>query len=209
MIQAFASLYRADLWRFAARYVEVWVESRSLAGVVENDCRELAVSLYPSGGFASLSLTFEAAQEINRTLADSQCQRVVILYVGDFDPAGLTIDQAIERELRKHLIPALSLDFRRLGINADQIAAYDLPTKSRKTTDRRRPDIRETVEAEAMPAGELRRMLRAAIETYLPAGALETTKAAEESEREGLRSLGAWASVIGMDRAVERMGGRL
>src|SRR5450755_2405035 len=47
------SLYRADLWKDAGYYVEVWVESRSIAGVLQADCEELAVSLYPCGGFSS------------------------------------------------------------------------------------------------------------------------------------------------------------
>ena len=45
-------LYRADLWRNADHYCEVWTESRSLAGVIEDDVEELAVSLYPAGGFS-------------------------------------------------------------------------------------------------------------------------------------------------------------
>ena len=65
-----------------------------------------------------------------------------------------------------------------------QIAQYDLPTKPRKSTERRRLDIEHTVEAEAMPAGLLRRMLRDKIESFLPAGALAAAKVAEESERE-------------------------
>ena len=177
--------------------------------MIEDDCDELAVSLYPSGGFASLSLRFEAASEINRSLADAPIRRVVVLYVGDFDPAGVMTDQSIECELRAHLSESFSLDFRRIAINEGQIAAFNLPTKPRKPTDRRRPDIRETVEAEAMPAGELRRILRAEIECYLPEGALAATKAAEESEREGLRTLGAWATVYGIRETVERMGGDL
>ena len=209
LIAEFASLYRADLWRFAATYVEVWCESRSIGGVIEDDCDELAVSLYPCGGFPSLSLCYEAACEINRTLADAPIRRVVVLYIGDFDPAGVMIDQAAERELRAHLNESLSLEFRRIAINEDQIAAYGLPTKPRKPTDRRRPDIKETVEAEAMPAGELRRILRGEVERYLPEGALAVTKAAEESEREGLITLGAWTSVVGIKEAIERMGGDL
>ena len=209
LITQFAALYRADLWRFTGTYVEVWCESRSIAGVIEDDCDELAVSLYPCGGFPSLSLVFEAAQEINRTLADSPIRRAVVLYVGDFDPAGLTIDRTTERELREHLSEGIELEFRRIAINADQIATYGLPTKPRKATDRRRPDIQETVEAEAMPAGELRRILRARIEAYLPEGALAATKAAEESERAGLRTLGIWAGVHGIKESINRMGGEI
>src|SRR5262249_4194484 len=50
------SLYRADLWAQADHYVEVWAESRSIAGVIQADCEELAVSLYPAGGFTSMTL---------------------------------------------------------------------------------------------------------------------------------------------------------
>src|SRR4051812_22329586 len=53
---------RGDLWRQSDFYCEVWTESRSIAGVVEDDCRELAVSLYPAGGFSSLTLAYQSAE---------------------------------------------------------------------------------------------------------------------------------------------------
>ena len=51
-VRRMAGLYRADAWRDADAYVEVWCESRSIASVVQGDCQELGVSLYPSGGFS-------------------------------------------------------------------------------------------------------------------------------------------------------------
>ena len=63
-IRRMAGHYRADAWRHARAYVEVWCESRSIAAVVQRDCEELGVSLYPSGGFASLTLLYEAAEQI-------------------------------------------------------------------------------------------------------------------------------------------------
>src|SRR5688572_19175242 len=54
-LRAWQGLYRADLWAGAEHYVEVWCESRSIAGIIEGTCRELAVSLYPAGGFTSLT----------------------------------------------------------------------------------------------------------------------------------------------------------
>ena len=78
------------------------------------------------------------------------------------------------------------LTFHRLAITEEQIAQYDLPTKPRKPGDKRAPHVKETVEAEAMPAGILRQMLRDEIESFLPPGALDVVKAAEESERAGL-----------------------
>lgn len=185
-LRSVAGLYRADLWRDAEHYVEVWTESRSIAGVIQNDCRELAVSLYPAGGFTSITLAYQAAEYINETAAGKP---VTIFYIGDYDPAGVLIDLSIERELRAHLDESIELRFVRLGITAEQIAEHDLPTKPRKTTDKRSLHIAETVEAEAMPARILRDMLREHVEALLPANALAVAKAAEVSERRYLLTL--------------------
>jgi hypothetical protein len=176
-------LYRADLWRDADVRCEVWTESRSIASVLLADCRELAVDLYPCGGFSSLSFVHEAAEQHNQ----SEDQRpLVILYVGDYDPAGVMIDKALENELRLHLRDDIELDFHRIAINESQIEVYDLPTKPRKDGDKRSQQVAYTVEAEAMPAASLRHLVRFEIEYLLPDRALEVAKVAEASEREHL-----------------------
>ena len=185
-LRATAGLYRADLWRHADHYVEVWTESRSIAGVIESDCRELAVSLYPCGGFSSISLAHEAAGYINDVVIETD-RRPVIIYIGDYDPAGVLVDKALEAELRLHTSAPLS--FLRIAITPEQITEYDLPTKPRKPGERRAPEVQHTVEAEAMPANSLRSLLRDHVEMYLPPGALHAAKVAEISEREGLRQM--------------------
>jgi hypothetical protein len=185
-LRSISGQYRADLWQHSSCYCEVWVESRSIAGVIEELCEELAVSLYPAGGFSSITLAFEAARYVN---AVAEGKEVRVFYIGDYDPAGVLIDVALERELRKHLDPRISLTFERLGITAQQIIEYDLPRKPRKATDRRAQHIEQTVEAEAMPASDLRAILRAEIEALLPPDALVVAKVAEESERRYLTLL--------------------
>ncbi len=166
----------------AGVYVEVWCESRSIAGVIERTCRELAVSLYPAGGFSSLTLVYDAALHINESTADGEIPARVI-YIGDYDPAGVLIDQSIHSEFQKHLHPDVDLDFLRLAVTPGQIRELKLPTKPRKATEQRAQHVHTTVEAEAIPTGTLRAMLREEIEVNLPAGAMEATRAAEESER--------------------------
>jgi hypothetical protein len=179
-VRQMAGLYRADLWREAEYRCEVWAESRSIASVVHHDCMELAVDLYPCGGFSSLSFVHEAA-ELHNQLNDKR--PLVVLYIGDFDPAGVLIDQSLERELRTHLHRSIALDFRRIAINEEQVDIYDLPTKPRKEGDKRSQHITYTVEAEAMPARSLRSILRTEVEALLPSDALQVAKVAEESER--------------------------
>ena len=130
-IRAYAGLYRADLWEFADEYVEVWCESRSIAGVIEADCRDLAVSLFPAGGFSSLTLAYSSAMGINDA-TDNGRKAAHVIYIGDYDPAGVLIDLSIEKELRQHLHSAVDLSFHRIAITEAQIEQYDLPTKPRK-----------------------------------------------------------------------------
>src|ERR1700691_5394152 len=54
---------------------------------------------------------------------------------------------------------------------------------------RRALHIADTVEAEAMPAQMLRRLLREKVENFMPEGALSAARAAEEFERAGLALL--------------------
>lgn len=178
-VRSIAGHYRADLWRDADYRCEVWAESRSIASVLLTDCKDLAVDLYPCGGFASLSFVHAAAQQHNNY---GDKRPLVIHYIGDYDPAGVLIDVALERELREHLKPGIDLDFRRLAINEAQIEVFDLPTKPRKEGGKRSQQVAYSVEAEAMPARELRFLLRNAVESLLPENALEISKVAEQSE---------------------------
>lgn len=177
-------LYRADLWRDADVRCEVWAESRSIASVILEDCNELAVSLFPCGGFSSLSFIHAAAEHHN-TRDDGR--PLQILYIGDYDAAGVLIDVSLQREMREHLRSDIELRFDRIGINADQIDEYDLPTKPRKESDKRSLHIDCAVEAESLPAKILRGILRKKIEALLPFNALAVAKVAEDCERHSLK----------------------
>ncbi|MDJ0979252.1 MAG: hypothetical protein QNI87_12065 [Erythrobacter sp.] len=185
-LRAVAGTYRADVWRNADAYCEVWCESRSIAGVIQADCEAFAVSLYPAGGFTSMTLAYQSAEYIRRM---AQGRDAVILYIGDYDPAGVLIDQDIHQKLIEHLEEDVFIDFRRLAVTEAQIDAWDLPTKPRKASERRARHITETVEAEAIPASQLRRLLRQNIEALLPTDAVQMAKIEEASAREYLDAL--------------------
>ena len=179
-IRHHARAYRVDPWAETDHCVEVWTESRSIAGVIEATCREYALSLYPSGGFSSLSLGYEAAGQVQQVPGD---RPVEVVYIGDYDPAGMLIDQSIMTELGRHLGDILTL--HRIAVTEEQIAQYDLPTKPRKASERRRPDIKATVEAEAMPVELLLRLLRQQLDVFLPDGALEKAREREKQISDG------------------------
>ena len=178
-----ASLYRSNLWGEAGTYCEVWCESRSLAGVLQGDCNELAVSLYPCGGFASLSFIYESAMFMAKRSNGRQCH---IYYIGDYDPAGLLIDRDLESKLRSFLQDSFPLTFERVAVNHEQIQSFNLPTKPRKDNERRRPDILKTVEAEAIPVGVMRDMVRSKVEALLPPDALAIAREVEREEKRNI-----------------------
>ena len=174
-----ARFYRRNLWDSQDHYVEVWCESRSIAGVIQDACEKWQVPLYPCGGFASLSLVHSAAEYMDAVVGERD---IVIIYIGDYDPAGLLIDQKVLEELAGHL-PYHEIGFNRVAITEEQIDLMVLPTKPRTDTSRRRLDIQETVEAEAMPAATLRELLSDEIEGYIDPHELSVIQVAEESER--------------------------
>ena len=146
------------------------------------------MDLFPCGGFSSLSFIHEAAQQHN---ASQDTRPLIVLYVGDYDPAGVLIDKSLERELREHLRSDIDMDFQRIAINEEQVEQYDLPTKPRKEGDKRSQHLKYTVEAEAMPARDLRALLRLHVETLLPENALHVAKVAEQSERRHIAKMAA------------------
>ncbi|MGI8705153.1 MAG: hypothetical protein ACR2JJ_05075 [Sphingomicrobium sp.] len=180
--------YRADVWRDAEVYCEVWCESRSIAGVIQADCERLGVSLYPAGGFTSMTLAWQSAEYIR---AFAGRRPVVIFYIGDLDQAGVLIDLDIHRKLVEHLGDEVEIDFRRLAITQEQVVELDLPTKPRKEGDKRSPHVKRTVEAEAMPAHILRKLLVDNIEALLPPDAVEVAKLEEDSARDYFQELAA------------------
>ena len=89
--------------------------------MIRRTCSELGVSLYPAGAVVSETFIYEAAIEIEEI-----GNPAVLLYLGDFDPAGLLIDQDIAEKMRCHL-PGLRIALRRLAITPEQVDHYRLP----------------------------------------------------------------------------------
>ena len=187
-----ASLYRRNYWSQTDIYPQLWVESRSLAPTLAGTARELGVSLYPSGGMPSDTFVYGAA--VDAVL--SRREHIVVVYVGDYDPSGLQISECLETMLTEHLgnaaeyydLDVPELTFERVAINEQQIIDYALPTKPTKVAQsRKKYDIDQTVEAEALRPDTMRQIVADAFEPMIDRQALEQLRAIEAAERNGLR----------------------
>ena len=185
-LHAAARYYRRDMWSHAAARVEIWCEKQTLVGALEAVTNTYDIGLYPARGYPSRTFLYDCAEDIN--LADKP---TFIYYFGDRDPSGLNIEETIEAGLRRYAPDAL-IHFERLAVTAEQIERMELPTRPTKTTDTRAVGfVGGSVEVEAIPPDELRRMCLDAIEQHINGHEWRILQVAERSEREGLATLAA------------------
>lgn len=182
--------YRQDYWAEADEYVEIWIEKEALAGVVKPVVvDEFGLDLYVTRGFASVTYLQVAAEQI--MLED----RPVHVYLfTDYDPAGVNIADKVETELLERTGWG-DVHVERVAVTPWQIEAFDLPTRPTKRSRRKAPTRYEashgavSVELDAVPPDELRRLVTGCIERHMDPWRLEQMRMVERQEREGLARL--------------------
>jgi hypothetical protein len=184
-----AGLYRKDYWANSEVNVEVWLEKDALKGVliptVVNEC---GLGLHVTRRFASITYLQEAAEEID---ADGRPTYVYVLT--DFDPSGVVIAEKIEEELTERA-PLSDITVERLAVNREQIERWNLPTRPTKTSDTRARRFRQvhgtdSVELDAIPPDELRRLVKDAIDSHMEPWRLQQFRMVEREERQTLKSM--------------------
>ena len=180
-----AGLYRRDLWARSPYRLEVWCESDSIAGTLVDVARRWRVDLFPIKGQSSETFPYNATQ----AWLTEPWRRVVVLYIGDHDPAGLEIEKALYDKMDAFAGATGSMvyppSFIRLGVTWDQVLEHDLPG----TTPKKAYGYPLAVEAEALPPRLLRDLLDSAIAEYVDHDELGRLLAVEREERQGLYEL--------------------
>jgi hypothetical protein len=185
-----AAFYRRDMWAQQPRRVEVWCESDSISGVLNEVTYPLGVALLAARGQSSKAFVHDSALEFQRL-----GKPVTVLYVGDWDPTGLAIDRSVQERMERYTKDAVQIDFRRIAVTPDQIRTWGLTSHGTNAKDNnhnkfvaacREADLPvAAVEAEALPPRELRRLLENEIYDLVEDDDVwNTTIAAEVSERD-------------------------
>jgi hypothetical protein len=68
-------------------YIEVWVEKDALSGVLSIVTEEYHIPICVNRGYSSASAMFDSYKRFKRALEGGQ--KIVILYLGDYDPSGV------------------------------------------------------------------------------------------------------------------------
>lgn len=177
-------LYRRDLWQDQNAYVEIWLEKDALSGVLYDVTSYWDVPLMVCRGYASVSFLHGAAETIRYVNKPT-----FLYYFGDCDPSGRDIPRAVERSLRE-MAPDADITFEVVAVTDQQIAELNLPTRPTKSTDSRSKNFTgESVEVDAIPPKELKRMCRNLIEQHVDDEALAKHNNVERIERETLTTI--------------------
>jgi len=105
--------------------VELWLEKDSLRSLVEDLARRYRVSLQVERGFGSLSMFRDALVRGKERGVER------ILYIGDWDPSGLLIEEITGEEM--------GVAVERIALTLEQIKAYRPPPRPVNPRDSRTP----------------------------------------------------------------------
>lgn len=185
-----AETYRRDRMAGQDMRVEVWCEAAGMAPQLARVASRYGISTYSTGGFSSVTVTHEIAARA--LLFDGP---TVFLHLGDFDPSGQSIYDAMSEDAwmfvaqlrRDRGVPDAELRPVRVALTADQVDEYMLPTAPPKSSDTRsRNWSGETCQLEAMRPNEINDLLTGAIENTINVAAYREVVREEQAEREQL-----------------------
>ena len=175
--------YRRDLWQDQDAYVEIWLEKDALAGVLYDVTGHWDVPLMVCRGYASISFLWSAAETIKL-----EGKPTFLYYFGDCDPSGRDIPRAVEKSLRE--MSGADITFEVVAVTDQQIEEMNLPTRPTKKTDSRSKNFEgESVEVDAIPPKELKRICRSLIEQHIDEGLLGRHVLIENAERDTLTQI--------------------
>jgi hypothetical protein len=193
-----ATRYRQDYWADADEYVEIWIEKEALVGVIKPVVvNEFGLDLYVTRGFASVTYLQAAAMQIMR-----EDRPVYVYLLTDYDPAGRNIADKVEMELIERTGWG-DVYVERVAITPEQIEELNLPTRPTKRSNRKGSTRYEnthgavSVELDAMPPDELRRLVSECIERHMDPWQLQQMRMVEQEERQGLARLFAGGGEAG------------
>lgn len=167
--------------------VELWCEAEGMVPQMVRVAQKYDVTAYSAGGFASVTLTRHIAE---RALSDNK--PTVLLHVGDWDPSGESIYDAIVEDAQAFVwqlrrgrgVPGAEIRPRRVALTREQVEEYGLDTAPPKGSDSRSVNwFDETAQAEAMPPDVLADVVTEALEAEIDMDAYNDVLEEEEQER--------------------------
>ncbi len=180
--------------------VEIWTEKSTMNDVLQPLCEKYGVNLVAGVGEMSITQSVLLMERLKKT--QKPCR---ILYVSDFDPAGLSMPVAAARKtefLYRNQDMELDIELQPVVLTYDQCVEYKLPRTPIKETERRAGKFEErwgegATELDALESlypGELRKILEEHILRFYDESLNERLESCEDQVSEILAD--AWEEAI-------------
>ena len=186
-----ADSYRRALWTRSDEIVHVFSEKDAITGVLHPVCDRWDVGLGITRGYSSETFAWNVANDLDRDRTN------ILVQFGDHDPSGVDAWREFGAKVtafaRQRGIRDVDVVVARLAVTEEQIEQYDLPTRPTKTTDTRSKGwVGGSVEVDAIPANELRRILDDFLAQFHDEHELRVLLTVQQEERETIRRLASW-----------------
>jgi len=166
-VRDLAANYERDKLARQSVYIEVWCEAAGMQPQLAEVAHRFSVHVYSCSGFDSTT----AKYDINRRVC-RKGKRAVILHLGDDDPSGAGIFDAVAEDVTRFVEEdrphgLVSVEFRRVALTEEQVRLFDLPTAPPKVSDSRSKRWSgETCQLEARSPEQIAGLLDEAISEY-------------------------------------------
>lgn len=102
ILDAAINQYRKARQQGQPYHIEVWVEKDALSGVLKRVTRVYGVPIMVNRGYSSASAMFDSYQRFLEAFENNQ--KVVVLYLGDFDPSGVDMIRDIKTRIDEFIV---------------------------------------------------------------------------------------------------------
>ena len=164
--------YWRDLMQSQPNHVEVVGEKNTIASIIRPVCAQFCIPYTLGRGYCSLRPRYDLVERYRQSGKD----RLVILFLSDFDPDGEEIAHSFARSLRDDF-GVVKIDPVKVALTSEQVEQYDLPpimtAKSGSANyDRFVKQHGDTVhELEALEPKTLQSILRESIDSVIDTAA--------------------------------------
>lgn len=197
-VRTVRNAYRRDHWALQPYHVEVWSEKGTVRGTLGPVLDEYGITFRVMHGFGSATVVHDIA-EASREIA--QTRPCVALYVGDFDPSGMSMS---EQDLPTRLAAYDGeVTIRRVALLAEDLESVETFRAATKTADPRHVwFVRRygvtCAELDALSPVLLRQRVQRAIESYIDPATWQRSLRAAAAETSSLHAvLDTWHGAVG------------
>lgn len=120
--------YRLNKMLIQKMYIEVMIEKMALEEIARQVTDKYSIKLTGNRGFCSTSILYATARRFKE--ARRAGKKCYLLYIGDHDPSGLTMDESLNQTLLD--MGANGVALIRVALTKEQVEYYNFASKCRE-----------------------------------------------------------------------------